>query len=581
MKLSLTRKLKLVTVAIIVALVACSICANLYMWSLHKSVSGIVEKCVSLVAAAQEMDTSNSAKQIQIKNYLLESDSARLCAIEEKIRDLTSKHDLWEMEVDKAIKSSCHEPAGAEMHRIWAKATTTIIPAFDREMADTLVAHRDYLELRAKMKGPGEGETGPLDLYEKEQARRAKRLDHMANLDTLGRQNSKMDRELIALAQEDLGDMLRRTDHLMQWTRVAFVVVSIGVFLGCWVVIHILSKRIVKSILTLSDAARAMTKGDLTRRVEVSTNDEIGELCAAFNGMVEDLRSTTTPTKNLDREITERRKAEDALDKLNGDLESVNLKLTRTNKELREFAHIAAHDLKTPLRAIGTLAEWISTDYAEKFDEQGKEQVRLLVTKAKKMAALIDDVLQYSSAGQSIQKSQPVDLNVLLAEVIAEIAPPDHIEVVAEKNLPTIVGKKTHIIQILQNLLGNAVKYIDKRQGHIKIGCVEQRDVWTFSVADNGPGIEVRYFEKIFEISQTLVPRDGVESTGIGLSIVKKLVELNNGRVWVESEVGKGSTFYFTLPRQEQEKSSKSTHPAKTDEYVGQPTEQTTCAAAL
>lgn len=249
------------------------------------------------------------------------------------------------------------------------------------------------------------------------------------------------------------------------------------------------------------------------------------------------------------RDITERKRAEQILKELNTALESTNLDLIRTNKELQEFAYITAHDLKTPLRAIGTLADWLSVDYADKFDAQGKENVRLLVTKAKQMSSLIDDILRYSSAGQNIQKSQEVDLNRLLSEVIEEIAPPEHIEVMIENPLPTMICKKTHIIQIFQNLLSNAAKYMDKPKGQIKIGCADQDDMWKFSVADNGPGVEKKYFDKIFKIFQTLSPREDIESTGIGLSIVKKLVELNKGTVWVESEVGKGSTFFFTLPK--------------------------------
>lgn len=252
-----------------------------------------------------------------------------------------------------------------------------------------------------------------------------------------------------------------------------------------------------------------------------------------------------TPNK----ELVALREAEEELEQLNEHLKSAIWDLTRANRELQEFAYIAAHDLKTPLRAIGTLADWISMDYADKFDEQGKEQVRLLVTKAKHMMTLIDDVLHYSRAGQSLQTNQQVDLNEILAEVIREIAPPENIEVTVENRLSAITCKRTHIIQIFQNLLDNAVKYMDKPKGRIKVTCDEQDDCWKFSVADNGPGIERRHFERIFKIFQTLGPREGLESTGIGLSIVKKLVELNKGRVWVESEVGSGSTFIFTLPK--------------------------------
>jgi len=248
------------------------------------------------------------------------------------------------------------------------------------------------------------------------------------------------------------------------------------------------------------------------------------------------------------RNITERLLAEQELEKLNKDLESAVWELRRANKELQEFAYITAHDLKTPLRGIGTLANWISTDYADKFDEKGKKQVKLLVEKAKQMSALIDDILQYSRLGHNSPETRPVDLNTVLSEVIAGIDPPENIQIIITNELPVLICEKTQIIQVFQNLLSNAVKYMDKPEGQIKVGCIEQDGFWKFSIADNGPGIEEKYFKKIFKIFQTLCPQDRVDSTGIGLSIVKKIVELNAGIVWVESEPGQGSTFYFTLP---------------------------------
>jgi len=133
------------------------------------------------------------------------------------------------------------------------------------------------------------------------------------------------------------------------------------------------------------------------------------------------------------------------------------------------------------------------------------------------------------------------------------VAPPRNIAITTENQLPVIECEETHIIQVFQNLLSNAVKHIDKAQGQIRIGCVEEDGFWKFSVADNGPGIEEKYFEKIFQIFQTLSPRDDSESTGVGLTIIKKIVELYDGKIWVESTVGEGSTFFFTLPKQEQE----------------------------
>ena len=264
---------------------------------------------------------------------------------------------------------------------------------------------------------------------------------------------------------------------------------------------------------------------------------------------ITDSKGNITRMIGFVKDITERILAEKELEKLNKSLESANRELMRANRELQEFAYITAHDLKTPLRGIGTLADWISRDYADQFDEEGKEHVTLLITKAKQMSALIDDVLQYSTLGQADGERRPIDLNDVLSEVIAEIDPPDHIQMTVQNKLPALVCQRTHIVQVFQNLLSNAVKHMDKVKGHITIGCVEEGDCWTFSVTDNGPGIHEKYFNKIFLMFQTLSPRERAKSTGIGLAIVKKIAEMNGGTAWVDSEIGKGSTFFFTFAK--------------------------------
>ncbi len=245
----------------------------------------------------------------------------------------------------------------------------------------------------------------------------------------------------------------------------------------------------------------------------------------------------------------ERKKAEDVLEKLNKYLESTVRELTRTNKELQEFAYIIAHDLKTPLRGIGTLAEWLSTDYANKFDEQGQKQVKMLAERATRADKLVDSILQYSSAGHAKEEQEQIDLNTLLSEIIHEIEPTENIEITIENKLPVLTCQKTHISQVFQNLLSNAIQHMDKEKGQINVGCIEEEGFWKFSVADNGPGIDQKYFKKIFKIFQTLSPPNETESTGIGLSVAQKIVKLNGGRIWVESNPGEGSTFFFTLPK--------------------------------
>lgn len=242
----------------------------------------------------------------------------------------------------------------------------------------------------------------------------------------------------------------------------------------------------------------------------------------------------------LIRDISERKQAEARQAQLMQELAAAN-------EELTNFAYVASHDLKAPLRAIASLADWISADYADKFDEDGKEQMRLLIGRVRRMDQLINGILQYSRVGRVREERVAVDLNQLLREVIDLLAPPAHIRLTVEP-LPTVVLEPTRVQQVFQNLLSNAIQYLDKPVGEIAVGAEPVGREWHFHVRDNGPGIEERHRERIFQLFQTLQPRDRSESTGIGLSLVKKIVELYGGRVWLESTPGEGSTFSFSLP---------------------------------
>jgi PAS domain S-box-containing protein len=249
------------------------------------------------------------------------------------------------------------------------------------------------------------------------------------------------------------------------------------------------------------------------------------------------------------RDITYRKKTEQTLAKLNADLHKTVLELKNSNRELRSFAHVIAHDLKSPLRGIGSIADRLIRKYNETLDDEGKDQLRLLIIRVKRMSEFIDGILKYSEIGHVVEEQQKVDINTLVTEIVSEIAVPDNFEIIVEQNLPTIRCERLRLKQVLQNLISNAVKYTDKPKGRIRIGCTDENEFWKFSVADNGCGIKEQYFEKIFEIFQTLASRDKTESTGIGLTIVKKIVELFGGKVWVTSTLGEGSTFCFTTPK--------------------------------
>ena len=246
--------------------------------------------------------------------------------------------------------------------------------------------------------------------------------------------------------------------------------------------------------------------------------------------------------ERLEQEIIGHKMAEDKKVQLIKEVESIN-------RELNDFAYVVSHDLKAPLRAISTLASWISTDYKDKLDEEGQQQLELMMQRVKRMHALINSILEYSRVGRVREKRTEVNMNDLVKEVIEMIVPPENITVTVENELPTIVCEKTRIMQLFENLITNAIKFLDKPAGTVRIGSSVEDGHWKFSVSDNGPGIEKEYYEKIFQMFQTLSPSDGYQSTGVGLTLVKKIVTMYGGKVWVESEVGRGSTFFFTLPQ--------------------------------
>ncbi len=310
----------------------------------------------------------------------------------------------------------------------------------------------------------------------------------------------------------------------------------------CYEVIHGLDRQYFKC--PLKEALR--TKQPITSEfyepkleiyVEVSVSpilDEKGEV---------------TGFLHIAKDITERKQAEEKQKQLFEEVKSAN-------QELNDFAHIVSHDLKAPLYGIRTIADWISSDYQDKLDDDGKEQLGLLMGRVDRMYNLIDGILTYSRIGRTKEQREPVDLNELVHDIIDTLAVPENITVEVDDELPVISCDQTRILQVFQNLLSNAVKYMDKPQGKITISCVEESDLWKFSVADNGPGIEEKDFERIFQIFQTGAPRDEIDSTGVGLSVVKKIVEMYEGTIWVESQVDKGSTFIFTYPKNETELNS-------------------------
>ncbi|WP_378186562.1 ATP-binding protein [Aquimarina sp. W85] len=241
------------------------------------------------------------------------------------------------------------------------------------------------------------------------------------------------------------------------------------------------------------------------------------------------------------KDITEQLRIEEENKKLVHDLEKNNI-------ELKEYAHIVSHDLKSPLRSINALVNWIEEDYSQDFDETGKNHLTMINKTVSKMEMLIDGILTYSSAGNETNLQHiEVNINETINDILSTIYIPDHITVHCLQPLPTINADKIRIQQLFQNIISNAVNYIDKPQGIIEIDYEDHNNYYIFKIKDNGIGIQKEYHEKIFKIFQSL--GDHENSTGIGLSIVKKIVALYNGKIWLESKPGIGTTFFFSLTK--------------------------------
>jgi len=221
--------------------------------------------------------------------------------------------------------------------------------------------------------------------------------------------------------------------------------------------------------------------------------------------------------------------------------------LTNSNNELQEYAHVVSHDLKSPLRSIDALITWLKEDNKDILDETSLKNLSLIETTLEKMEQLIKDVLNYSSVSEINRQNEIFSSQELVDDVLKILFVPKHIKIHISKDLPIINGDKTKIQQVFINLLSNAIKYNDKEEGIIKINTDETSSHYLFSVLDNGIGIDKKYHSKVFKLFHSLETRH--DSTGIGLSVVKKIVDLHDGQIWLESELGIGSTFHFSIKK--------------------------------
>lgn len=313
-----------------------------------------------------------------------------------------------------------------------------------------------------------------------------------------------------------------------------------------------ISGQIRDKLITRESETKAREAEQKTRNLLKDLNEQIEEKIKAENELLkmqktleDKVKERTTDleevNKELKKEITEK-------EKIQGEQTKTLEKLEEINKELESFAYVTSHDLKAPLRGIATLSDWLHKDYADKLDDQAKETLDLIKQRVQRMNELIEGILQYSKAGKTKETPRKIDTQELINEVISLLNPPENITIDVAGNLPLIMANQTQILQVFENLVSNAIKYMDKEKGYVEIGYNHEKGGGYFFVKDNGVGIPKKHHEKIFDMFQTLASQESVDSTGIGLAVTRKIINNMGGKIWVESELGKGSTFFFILP---------------------------------
>lgn len=325
---------------------------------------------------------------------------------------------------------------------------------------------------------------------------------------------------------------------------VIVVVFIVGGILSIIINSAIIGRTLAKRIAALGKGVELIGAGDLDHRIAAEGDDELADLALASNEMAAKLKASYTSIDNLQREITERRRVEDKLNETLADLQ-------RSNKDLEQFAYVASHDLQEPLRMVASFTQLLAERYENQLDEKAQKFIHYAVDGAVRMQMLINDLLAYSRIGTRVKPLELVDAHAVLGEAVKNLKM--NIEeakaIITNDELPEVRADASQLAQLFQNLIGNAVKFRGAGLPHIHVSARAEGREWLFSIKDNGIGIDQQYADKIFVIFQRLHTREEYPGSGIGLAICKKIVERHGGRIWFESEPGKGATFYFTIPK--------------------------------
>lgn len=347
-----------------------------------------------------------------------------------------------------------------------------------------------------------------------------------------------------------LSAMIEQTiAEAQQRANLTIVFSIIGFTIFAFYVSFITIRRITMPINELTKGTMIVGKGDLGHKIDIRTKDEMGQLASSFNQMAGNLKKITASRDELNKEITERKLAEKSLKQRTAELEVAN-------KELESFSYSVSHDLRAPLRAISGFSNILIEDYTDKLDPECKRLLNTIQSNTQKMAQLIDDILTLSRMGRKEIKKINININDLVKSIFEELKPtyPNREIKLSLSALPSAQGDPTLLRAVFINILTNAIKFTKTRTSAlIEVGGRSLNNENSYYVKDNGVGFEMKYVDKVFGVFQRLHSDTEFEGTGVGLAIVQRIIHRHGGRVWAEGKVGKGATFYFTLPKKKGE----------------------------
>lgn len=318
------------------------------------------------------------------------------------------------------------------------------------------------------------------------------------------------------------------------------VFAAVVVILAGAALLLLLDRLITRPVTELAEQVREVARGDYDRRITSEGSPELRGLAADVDGM----------RTQIAAELTEVREARQQIEWVNEQLKAQAEELTRSNRDLEQFAYVASHDLQEPLRKVASFCQLLQRRYAGKLDERADQYIGFAVDGAQRMQRLINDLLAFSRIGRLTAGFTDVDLDAVLAEVRSQFEDRAGEDVrFVWSDLPTVEGEEPLLTTLFVNLIGNSLKF--RRPGVapvITVSAEREEQEWRINVRDNGIGIEAEFADKVFVIFQRLHARDAYEGTGIGLAIVKKIVEYHGGRIWLDLDVAEGTSIYFTLP---------------------------------